>query len=258
MSCAISRARRLSSDRTFVPANDICPNYSLSATVGQAEEACPTEYTSTKSMFTGKPSARRRERWAFIAAIAAGSVAATLLLGNIRLFQLIHLKAGDLHFLVRGKRATSNIVVLAIDQKSLDTFHELQAFWHPYYAEAINAAAEGDAKVLMMDIAFGVDVRKYEPDNDRMLAAAVLANVEKMPVVVANVAFMNAKDREWPVQVNMAAGAFRLNAIPNLTIDADDFIRRQELLEQPDANGEFTRSLAFRTAEKFRGVDAKV
>src|SRR5438046_2145308 len=60
--------------------------------VGQALSPAgdPQQYTSTKSMFKGKPSARRRERWAVIAAIAAGSVAATLLLGNIRLFQLIH------------------------------------------------------------------------------------------------------------------------------------------------------------------------
>src|SRR3954454_14637058 len=143
-------------------------------------------------MFSGKPSARKRRRWAVIAAIAVGSVVAALLLGNLRFFQLVHLKANDLHFLVRGKRPTSNIVVLAIDQKSLDTFHELQAFWHPYYAEAINAAAEGGAKVMLMDIAFGVDVRKYEPDNDRMLAEAVTANVERMPVVVANVVSMNA------------------------------------------------------------------
>src|SRR6266404_4239525 len=138
-------------------------------------------------MLTGKPSARRRRRWAVIGAIAAGSVIATLLLGNSETVQQFNLKVSDLHFLVRGKKATSKIVVLAIDQKSLDTFHELQAFWHPYYAEAINAAAEGGAKVLMMDIAFGVDVRKYEPDHDRLLAAAVSANVETMPVVVANV-----------------------------------------------------------------------
>jgi len=44
-------------------------------------------------MFTGKPSARRRGL--VIAAIAVGSVIATLLLGNLRFFQLIHLKAGD-------------------------------------------------------------------------------------------------------------------------------------------------------------------
>ena len=75
-------------------------------------------------MFSGKPSARKRKRWAVIAAIAVGSVIATLLLGNLRFFQLVHLKANDFHFLVRGKRPTSNIVVLAIDQKSLNRFHE--------------------------------------------------------------------------------------------------------------------------------------
>src|SRR5260370_17715885 len=109
-----------------------------------------------------------------------------------------------------------------------------------------------------MDMVSAVEVRKWEPDNDRRLAAAVLANVEKMPVVCANLAFMNAKDRDWPVQVNMAAGAFNLNAFPNLTVDPDDFVRTQEVIEQPDGNGEFTRGLAFRVAEKFRGVDAKV
>src|SRR6185369_12888525 len=94
-------------------------------------------------MFSGKPSARKRKRWVAIAAIAAGSVVATLLLGNLRFFQLVHLEANDFHFLVRGKRPTSNIVVLAIDQKSLNRYHELLMFWHPYYAEAIRAAAEG-------------------------------------------------------------------------------------------------------------------
>jgi CHASE2 domain-containing sensor protein len=182
-------------------------------------------------MFTRKPSARRRRRGAVIAAIALGSVIATWLLGYVRFFQLVHLKAGDLHFLVRGNKPTSNIVILAIDQKTLDNFHELREFWHPYYAEAINAAAEGGAKVLMMDIVFGVDVRKYEPDHDQLLAAAILANVDKMPVVCANIASMNGKARDWAVQLNMAASAYNLNAFPNLTADPDDFIRSQELIE---------------------------
>src|SRR5947209_14126068 len=123
-------------------------------------------------MFSGKPSTRKRRRWAVIAAIAVGSVAATLLLGNLRFFQLVHLKANDFHFLVRGKRPTSNIVVIAIDQKSLNTFHELLMFWHPYYAEAIKAAAEGGAKVLGLDWQFTVDIRQYEPNHDQALAAA--------------------------------------------------------------------------------------
>src|SRR5438309_11301857 len=109
-------------------------------------------------MFSGKPSARKVKRWAVIAAIAVGSVAATLLLGNLKFFQLVHLKANDLHFLVRGRRPTSNIVVLAVDQKCLDHFHELLMFWHPYFAEAIRAAADGGAKVLGFDWTFAVDV----------------------------------------------------------------------------------------------------
>ena len=57
--------------------------------------------------------------------------------------------------------------------------------------------------------------------------------------------------------LNMIAGAYNLNAYPNLTSDPDDFIRNQELVEEPDAKGEFTRGFAFRVAEKFRGVDGK-
>jgi adenylate cyclase len=209
-------------------------------------------------MFRDKPSARKLKRWTILAAIALGSVIATLLLGNVRLFQLLHLKASDFHFLVRGKRPTSNIVVIAIDQKSLNTFHELLMFWHPYFAEAMKAAAEGGAKVLGLDWQFTVDVRQYEPNYDQMLAAAYLETIPQMPVVCAYIADMNAKDHVWPVPLNMAAGAFNQNAFANLTADADDFIRNQVLIENPDAQGEFNRGLALRVAEKFRGVDAKV
>jgi adenylate cyclase len=207
-------------------------------------------------MFSGKPSARKRKRWVAIAAIAAGSVVATLLLGNLRFFQLVHLKANDFHFLVRGKRPTSNIVVLAIDQKSLNRYHELLMFWHPYYAEAIRAAAEGGAKVLGFDWVFAVDVRKWEPDHDRMLSEAVISTMETMPVVCAYVSAMNSKQVEWPVQINILAAAFNNNAFANLTADSDDFIRNQVLIEEPDAQGAFSRSLAFRVAEKFRGAEA--
>jgi len=209
-------------------------------------------------MLTRKPSARKRKRGAVIAAIAVGSVIATWLLGDVKFFQLVHLKAGDLHFLVRGKKPTSNIVILAIDQKTQDSFRELRYFWHPYYAEAIRAAAEGGAKVFMMDIVFGVDVTKYEKNHDQMLAQAVVESAAKMPVICANIASMNSRAQDWPVAVNMMAAALNLNAFPNLTADSDDFIRSQELIEQPDATGNFTRGFAFRVAEKFRGVEGKI
>jgi hypothetical protein len=45
---------------------------------------------------------------------------ATLLLGNWRFVQWVHLKASDFHFLVRGKRPVSNIVIIALDQLRQD------------------------------------------------------------------------------------------------------------------------------------------
>jgi hypothetical protein len=63
---------------------------------------------------------------------------------------------------------------------------------------------------------------------------------------------MNAKQKVWPVQINILAAAYNNNAFANLTADSDDFIRSQVLIEQPDDKGEFSRSLAFRVAEKFR------
>src|SRR6266852_4833868 len=161
-------------------------------------------------MFSGKPSARKRKRWAVIATIASiavGSVAATLLLGHLRFFQLVHLKASDFHFLVRGKRPTSNIVVIAIDHKSLNRFPELLMFWHPYYAEAIKAAAEGGAKVLGFDWVFAVPVDKWEPTHDQVLAEAVITTAPTMPVICAYVASLNSKQTEWPVPINMVAAA---------------------------------------------------
>src|SRR5260370_38909801 len=134
-------------------------------------------------MFSGKSSARKRRRWAFIALIAVSSVVTTLLLGNWRFVQWVHLKASDFHFLVRVKRPVSNIVVIAIDQKSLNTFHELLMFWHPYFAEAMKAAAEGGAKVLGLDWQFTVDIRQYEPNHDQALAAAYLETIGNMPIV---------------------------------------------------------------------------
>jgi CHASE2 domain-containing sensor protein len=95
------------------------------------------------------------------------------LLSGTRFFQLLSLKAYDANFLLRGKRSTSNVVLVVADDKALNTFSELQAFWHPYYAQAIRGAQLGGAKVVAMDIAFGIPVEKWAPGNDALLADAV-------------------------------------------------------------------------------------
>ena len=69
------------------------------------------------------------------------------------------------------------------------------------------------------------------------------------------------KDAAFAVPINMLAAAFGTAALANLTVDTDDFVRRQELYRSarnPASRPRcLTRSMALRAAEKFLGVDAE-
>ncbi len=190
---------------------------------------------------------KRTQRVLAGALIAVGSTVVTLLLSDVRLFKILNAKALDSHFLVRGKQPTHDIVLVTADQKALDTFREVQLFWHPHYADVIRAVGKGGAKVLGLDLAFGVPVSKWEPEHDRILAEAV--TTAPMPVVVGYVAALNTNQATDPVPVNMLASALGLTGFSNLTTDSeDDFIRRQELFEAGDEV-----AWAMRVTEKFLG-----
>jgi adenylate cyclase len=191
-----------------------------------------------------------------IVSIAAAS--GTQLLSTTRFFQLLSLKAYDANFVLRGKRPTSNVVLVVADEKALNTFSELQAFWHPYYAQAIRGAELGGAKVVALDIAFGIPVEKWAPGNDAILADAVAS--AQIPVVIGLVPGLLTKQKDWPIPVNMIASALGLFGYSNLTVDADDFVRRQELLEAPAPGVQpaitLVRSFSLKIAEKFLGQAA--
>ncbi len=195
---------------------------------------------------------RRWRHWAICALIAVGSTAGARLQSNFRFFQLLSLKALDAHFVVRGRQSTSNVVLVVADQKALDTFSEPLMFWHPYYSEAIRAAGEAGAKVVGLDHAFGVPVEKWEPDFDRTMSEAVSAS--PIPVVCGYASSLNTNQEKLPVPVNMLAAALGLSAFANLTVDYDDFVRRQELLS---ADSPAAKSLALRVVEKYLGADAE-
>jgi len=198
---------------------------------------------------------------AICAAIALGSALITLLLAAVPFFQLLNLKAQDAHFVLRGAVPTQDIVLIGIDDKALNTFPELYSFWHPYYADAIRGAAGAGAKVLVLDVAFAIPVAKYEPNNDSMLAQAFAEASPKMPVVTAFVASgADQKDAAFAVPLNMMSSAFGTAAYANLTVDPDDFVRRQVLIEAPkqgEPTEQLTRGMALRAAEKFTGKDAQ-
>ena len=82
------------------------------------------------------------KRAVIIAAIAVASIAATVALSNLRFFQLLNLKAQDVHFVLRGAKPARNIVLIGVDDETLNQFPEPSLFWQRYFADAITAAAE--------------------------------------------------------------------------------------------------------------------
>jgi len=206
---------------------------------------------------------RNWQRRGIGAGIALASVVLTLLLGSIRFFQLLDLKAQDAHFVLRGKVPTKDIVIIGIDDKATNNFPEPMLFWQQYYATAIRAAADGGGKTLVLDVAFGVPVSAYgKPDNDAALAEAFNYANPTMPMVTAFVA--STADQSNPafaVPLNMMAAAFGSAAYANLTADADDFVRRQELIEAPKPGVDpamLTRSMSMRAVERFTGKEVQV
>jgi adenylate cyclase len=205
---------------------------------------------------------RKWRHWALCIILAIGSVLAAWSLGEVPFFQNLNLKAYDAHFVVRnylfGPPAIPNIVLLTADQKAMDNFPELQFFWNDHYAAAITAAGEAGAKVIGLDLAFGLPIDKYVPEADERLAGAVSSS--PVPVVVGYVERLQSNSEAQTIPINMIAAALGLGAFANVTMDQDDFARRQELMEAPPPKPEdpTARCLAMRVVEKYLGVDAEV
>jgi adenylate cyclase len=205
---------------------------------------------------------KKWRHWAFCAVLAVGSALGASLLSDVRFFRILNLKAYDAHFIardfLRGRPAISNIVLLTADKKAMDTFPELRVFWNEHYANAIRAAGQAGAKVIALDLAFGVPIDQWQPGADELLAGAI--STSPVPVVVGYVSELNSNKQSQSIPVNMMAAALGLGAFANVTSDDDDFIRNQELIEAPSANPAdppFARSLAMRTVEKYIGTDVQ-
>ena len=204
---------------------------------------------------------KRWQRWVICASIAAGSAIGAALLSNFRFFELLNFKSLDAHFILRGRMPPApNIVLILADQKTLDQrAFDLRMFWHPFYADAIRAAGHGGAKVIGLDVAFGVPVDKWEPDYDRLLTAAVINS--SAPVVCGFVEAFNSNPLAQTVPINLLSASLGLAGFSNLTVDsADDFVRRQELIEAPSRNpadAPPSHSFAMRVVEKYLGTEAE-
>ena len=136
---------------------------------------------------------KKWRHWALCAVLAVGSALGASLLNDIRFFRILNLKAYDAHFIVRdffrGRPAISNIVLLTADKKAMDTFPELRVFWNEHYANAIRAAGQAGAKVIALDLAFGVPIDQWQPNADELLAGAI--STSPVPVVARGLFLMD-------------------------------------------------------------------
>ncbi|MDP8979562.1 MAG: CHASE2 domain-containing protein [Acidobacteriota bacterium] len=205
---------------------------------------------------------RKWKHWVIYASIALTSAIGAWMLSGVGFFEQLNLKTSDTQFILRGlidkkfpslaRQPNTDIMLVVIDSKTLEAFPEPMIFWNPHFADAIQAAASGGAKVIAIDHAFAIPVSEYKPDHDRILSEAVMN--PGVAVVLNYVPEAATQHQENAVPANMLAASLGFAALPNLTADQDDFIRNQELLAASDST--VTHMFALRTAEKFLSQDA--
>src|SRR5258708_6145082 len=205
---------------------------------------------------------RKWKHWVIYASIALTSATGAWMLSGVGFFQQLNLKTSDTQFILRAlidktfpslaRKANNDIVLVVINATTKEAFHQPMIFWNPHFADAIEAAAQGGARVIAIDHAFATPVSEYKPDDDRILAEAVMN--PGVAVVLNYVPEAATQHQENAVPANMMAASLGFAALPNLTAAPDDFIRDQELLAIPD--NPITHMFALRTAEKFLGQDA--
>ena len=111
-------------------------------------------------------------------AVGLAVFALTLLLGLLKVFPPLEWKSWDarLQLLADPSRADADIVLLAIDQSSLDVYEKEQGLGWPWprqiYAGVLDFLKAGGAKAVFLDLMLTED-STYGVDDDRLLAEAM-------------------------------------------------------------------------------------
>ena len=196
---------------------------------------------------------RRNRTWALTAGTALVSATLAWLLGSTSLFQLLELKTYDLRIVLRGKETPpSNIILITIDERTEQAIPEPRIFWHGYYAAVLRAAASGGARAIGLDVSFALPVEQWTPGADRELAAAFSEVTATTPVVLA---YDSLQPPPAGLPLYILGSTQESLGFTNLTLDRDNFVRRQELRSRdPQA----LQSFAMRLAALARHVEPAV
>ncbi len=125
-----------------------------------------------------KPRSPGRKKALRGAKVGLAVFAASLLLGWLGLFRSLEWKSWDarLQLLADPERASKDIVLLAVDQYSLDVYEKEQGLGWPWprqiYTGVLDFLKAGGAKAVFFDLMFTED-STYGIDDDRLLAEAI-------------------------------------------------------------------------------------
>lgn len=173
---------------------------------------------------------------------------------GLDLLSRMELKTLDYRFLLRGvQEPDKHIVIVGIDERSLDNIKDPMIFWRPHFAKVIKRIADAGARVIGMDFIFSIPLNKEIEgiDHDKIMA---LALKEANNVILAKT-FKYDKERDAYI-ITEPISRLRFSADPksagfvNLVTDSDNCVRRQTLLIK-DINGQGHASFGLVILSKF-------
>jgi len=176
---------------------------------------------------------RKRSTLAWLVGAALGSAVLSGALSATSPFELLELKTYDLRFILRGRQPPpSSIVLVVLDERTEAAFPEPRIFWHPRFASLLRAAAAGGARAVGLDVSFGISVEPWAPDLDRQLASAFAEVSASVPVILT---YDNLQPLPEGLPLYLLANAQGAMGFANLTVDRDNFVRRQQLRSRDEA-----------------------
>ncbi len=127
---------------------------------------------------------------------------------------------------------TEPIVVIGIDDRTLDAHPKPMILWNPQYAEVVDAAAAAGADVLAFDLLFLSLIGEHQPSAGLPLVSA-MARARGGGLEIVNIALGagDASSEDVPLKMpsRMIQAGSSAVGLANLTHDGDGAIRRQEL-----------------------------
>ena len=179
-------------------------------------------------------------KYKHIAVLLFISLVLTVLLSfffNNPVVERLEMRALDLRFTSRGKTVpiSPEIVIIAIDEKSIEALDEPFLFWHYYIAEVTEKLIAEDAKVVGIDIVQSRTVEKFKPGQLKKFQKALLS---KKVVLISF--FKSENNLVYPIDPIKAIAGIENIGPANVSPDDDEVIRKQALHLQPPDGKQLT------------------